>query len=73
MTRSEILLRWPHAVASPAFLDALDAAGYRVGRVGGRERTEVRWETQDGALRAAGLALASRPDEGRRVPSEPSP
>lgn len=61
----ERVLRWPRTVSAPALLNALDEAGYRVRRTGGRERTEVHWDTQDGALRAAGATLVFHVEAGR--------
>jgi CHAD domain-containing protein len=63
-SKTEIVLRWPRAASAPGILDALDAVGYRVRRTGGRERTEVRWDTQDGALQAAGAALVHHVQDG---------
>jgi CHAD domain-containing protein len=61
----ECVLRWPSEVLAPALLNALDEAGYHVRRTRGRERTEIRWDTQDGALRAARAALVFHVEESR--------
>jgi CHAD domain-containing protein len=63
--KSEVLLRWPPGVSAPDLLNALDSAGYRVRRTGGRERTEVHWDTHDGVLGAAGATLVRHVEDGR--------
>jgi CHAD domain-containing protein len=62
--KTEFVLRWPRKVSALAVLDALDAAGCRVRRTRGRKRTEIHWDTQDGALRAAGAALVHHVEDG---------
>jgi CHAD domain-containing protein len=69
--KTEILLRWPRSVSAPEILNALDSAGYRARRTGGRERTEMHWETHDGRLRAAGATLVRHVEEGRWAFSTP--
>jgi CHAD domain-containing protein len=61
----ECILQWPPEVLAPALLNALDDAGYHVRRTRGRERTEIRWDTQDGALHAARAALVFHVEDGR--------
>ncbi|HVN32810.1 MAG TPA: CHAD domain-containing protein, partial [Thermoanaerobaculaceae bacterium] len=62
--KSEFVLRWPRTVSAIGVLDALDATGLRVSRTRGRECTEVHWDTQDGALRAAAATLVHHVEDG---------